>query len=183
MSLKIWIIISFSLFVLGLVLGLATPAMGDSPLFQEIISLQELADFLASLPLPLIAVIIFIKNVTSLLFSFILSPVLCLLPIISLLFNGWIIGLVSGMIVSEESLGFLLAGLLPHGVFELPAFILGQAAALSFGTTVILAMFRRRSGAQMVASLKTNLKYLLISVALLVPAALIETFITPLLLK
>jgi len=29
---------------------------------------------------------------------------------------------------------------LPHGVFELPAFILGEAAALSFGAMAILAL-------------------------------------------
>ncbi|MGE5271976.1 MAG: stage II sporulation protein M, partial [Thiohalocapsa sp.] len=43
--------------------------------------------------------------------------------------------------VSEYSVGYLLAGLLPHGIIELPALFIGEAAALGFGSA---AMSRRR---------------------------------------
>ena len=115
--------------------------------------------------------------------SFALSPVLCLLPILTLMLNGWLLTFVSSAVMQEKSLGFVLAGLLPHGIIEIPAFILGEAAALSFGAMVILVLFKKKQKNQLVPSLKQNFKYLMIAFALLVPAAIIETFVTPLLLK
>ena len=104
------------------------------------------------------------------------------MPILTLTVNGWLLAFVSVIVSQEKSLGFVLAGLLPHGVFELPAFILGEAAALSFGAMVILALFKKERRNLLLPSLKQNLKYLVIALALLLPAAIIETYITPLLL-
>ncbi len=182
MSYKRWIIVTIILFGIGLAFGLTTPAGIASLLFKNYAAFEELAGIWDLFPLPLVAVFIFLKNVSVLLLSFVLSPLVLLMPILILWFNGWFIGLVSIAVIEEESLGFLLAGLLPHGVFELPAFIIGLAAALSSGTLVILALFRRERGKQLWPSLKRNLKYLIIAIALLLPAAIIETYVTPLLL-
>ena len=76
----------------------------------------------------------------------------------------------------------LLLGLLPHGIFELPAIIIGMAASLSFGFAAIQAAVSREKRAQLLPSLKQNSKYLLLALALLVPAAIMETFVTPLFL-
>ncbi|OGO40463.1 MAG: hypothetical protein A2147_09185 [Chloroflexi bacterium RBG_16_57_8] len=117
------------------------------------------------------------------LFSFAMSPFLLAIPLFALVFNGWVIGAVAGSVIAEESVGYLLKGLLPHGILELPAFFMGQAAALNFGTAAMLAVFRPETRAQLMTALRLNLRYLLIALVLLVPAALIETFVTPLLLK
>ena len=71
-----------------------------------------------------------------------------------------------------------LAGLLPHGVLEIPAIVMGEAAALSFGVSVMAALFSRVKRAMM-PRFRQDLKYLLIALILLVPAAIIETFVTP----
>ena len=122
-------------------------------------------------------------NASVLLLSFVLSPIFCLVPVLALAVNGWLLAFVSAKVVQERSLGFVLAGLLPHGVFEIPAFILGEAAAFSFGAMAILALFKKGGGKLLLPGLKQNLKYLLIAFAVLLPAAIIETFVTPLLLK
>ena len=72
--------------------------------------------------------------------------------------------------------------MLPHGIFELPAFILGEAAALSFGAMVILALFKKERRNLLLPGLKQDLRYLMVAFVLLVPAAIVETYITPLLL-
>ena len=182
MSYKRWIIIATFLFGGGFILGLITP-LGILGLFADAITdLEELADLLAPLPKFIIFLIIFIKNISVLLLSFILSPILLLWPVLTLTLNGWLIALVAAAIIQEKSLGFVLAGLLPHDVVELPAFILGQAAALSFGTAVMIALFKKERRSLLLPNLKQNLRYLLIALALLLPAAIIETYITPLLL-
>ena len=182
MNYKRWILVAVLLFGIGIVLGLATPTGITSLLAEDITSLEELGDLLASLPLVLVVLFIFIKNASVLLLSFVLSPILCFMPILALTVNGWVLAFVSSIVIQEESLGYLLAGLLPHGIFELPAFILGEAAALSFGTMVIIALFRKERRNLLLPNLKRNLKYLMIALALLLPAAIIETYVTPLLL-
>jgi len=181
-SYKKWLIIAISLFVVGFVSGLNAPASMVNLLSEEITALDELADFLAPLPQFVVFVIIFLKNTSTLLLSFILSPILCLLPILALTLNSWLLASVSVIIAQEESFWFVLAGLLPHGIFELPALIIGEAAALSFGTAAMLALFKKESRNLLLPNLKQNLGYLLIAFALLLPAAIIETFVTPLLL-
>lgn len=181
MSYKKWLIIATSLFGAGFILGLVAPPGIFGPFANAIADLEELANLLTPLPQFAVLVIIFITNASTLLVSFILSPIFCLWPILVLILNGWLLAFVSAIIAQEKSLGFVLVGVVPHGIFELPAFILGQAAALSFGTTVILALFKKRREL-ILPSLKQNLRYLLIALALLLPAAIIETYITPLLL-
>jgi stage II sporulation protein M len=182
MSYKRWLIIATSLFIVGFILGLVVPASMVSFLSEEITALQELTDFLAPLPQPIVFLVIFVTNVSTLLTSFIFSPILCLWPILVLTLNGWLIAFVSVILVQEKSLGFVLAGLLPHGIFELPALILGEAAALSFGTMAILALFKKEKRKLLLPNLKQNSIYLLIALALFLLAAIIETFVTPLLL-
>ncbi len=186
MSYKRWIFVAIFLFVAGLAFGLtialAAPASLVDLTPEGILGLKELVEFLASLPLALTAVFIFAKNASALLLSFVFSPILCLMPILALTINGSILGFISVMVSQEQSIGFVLAGLLPHGIFELPALIMGEAAALSFGAVVILALFKKDRRSLLLPSLKQNLRYLVIALALLVPAAIIETYLTPLLL-
>lgn len=183
MGYKWWLIIAIVLFVAGLVLGLRMPTSLAGPASQEVNVLEQLADFLASLPRWSLFLIIFLKNVTAVLFSFILSPFFCLVPILTLTVNGWLIGVVSAAVIEEKSITYLLVGLLPHGILELPALIMGEAVALSFGVTVMLAIFRRERRGLILPSLKQNARYLAIALGLFLPAAIIETYLTPLLIS
>jgi stage II sporulation protein M len=182
MSYKRWLIIASLLFGTGVILGLTKPAGIANLLSEEMAALREIAGSLASLPQFAIFVFIFIRNATTLLLSFIFSPVLCLVPILGLILNGSLLAFVAASVGQQKSLGFVLAGILPHGIIELPAFILGQAAALSFSTAAIIALFRKEKRSSLMPNLKQNLRYLLIALALLLPAAVIETYVTPLLL-
>lgn len=224
MKYKIWLFIAILLFVISAGFGWFKPDIIAHLLEEDIAALVELSGFLASLPPVIIAIFIFIKNSLSLLLSFLLSPTLCLVPLLALTANGWLLGWISAKVIEEESLSFLLAGLLPHGVLELPAFIIGEAAALSFGAMAIVLVIKRESRSTLMSTIKQdvrhlllalallfvigpfyaiiilsllqkqtrdllmmnlnrNLRYLIIALGLLVPAALIEAFITPLLMK
>ncbi len=183
MSYKRWLFIAVFLFGIGLVLGLATTTAVTGLLAEDVAALEELADLLAPLPQLSVFAFIFIKNVSAVLISFAFSPIVCLVPVMALIINGWIIGLVSTTVIQEKSLGYLLAGLLPHGIFELPALIMGEAVALSFGTAVLLALFKKERRSQLLPNLKQNLRYLIVAFALLLPAAIIEVYLTPLLLR
>ncbi len=182
MSYKRWLFVTIFLFGIGLALGLATPVGIPGILSEDIAAFEELADFLAPLPQVSVFFFIFTKNVSAVLISFAFSPVFCLVPVIALIFNGGLLGLVSALVIQEKSLGYLLAGLLPHGIFELPAFIMGEAVALSFGTAVTLALFKKERRKLLLPNLRQNLRYLVVALTLFLPAAIIETYITPLFL-
>lgn len=186
MRFRFWVIIAAGLFVIGIVAGIiVTAARPDaiSVLFSEQESvLEDIVGFLDPYQVTTLF-FIFFKNAAAVVVSFLFSPFLCLLPLVALLFNSVFISYISIAVVQEESLGFLLAGLLPHGIFEIPALIIGEAAALSFGVAMIVALFTRDRGNRLLPKFKISLKYLLLSLALLVPAAIIETFVTPLLIS
>ena len=171
MKYRWWLILSVFLFGAGLILGMALPISIAGLMAEDVAALEELANLLASLP-----------QLSALLISFALSPLLCLVPVMALIVNGWLLGFISAMVIEEQSLGFLLGGLLPHGIFELPALIMGEAAALSFGTAVILGIFSSERRGRVLPNLRQNLRYFVIALVLLLPAAIIETYVTPLFL-
>ncbi|MEE8598466.1 MAG: stage II sporulation protein M, partial [Dehalococcoidales bacterium] len=87
MSYKIWIFIAIFLFGTGIALGLATPA-GSSLPSEYVTAFEEQFSDILTLPKPLIALFIFLKNTSALLISFVLSPIFCLVPILALFING-----------------------------------------------------------------------------------------------
>ena len=183
MKFRWWLVISAGLFVSGLVLGLAVPAGGSGFLNDQAGSLEKLAEIVSPLPQHSLFIFIFIKNVSVIIISLVLSPFFCLVPIFTLVVNGGVLGLVSSIFTDQVSLPFVLAGLLPHGIFELPALVLGEACALSIGAAVITGMTNREKRGIIKTAIRSNLKYLGITAGLLLAAAVIETWLTPRLLE
>ena len=182
MNYKGWVMVAAGLFVAGIVMGVITsqnaPEESASQLLENMSWLQGILAALASLPPPLLALVIFLNNLFTLVTNYVFSPLLCLVPVLALMLNGWLAGFVAAAAVEETSLMLVLGGLLPHGVFEIPAFIMGEAAALSAGTSLMLALFHQESRATLVPRLKESLKYLLVALALLVPAAIMEVYVS-----
>jgi len=183
MSYKWWLVIAVSLFGIGWMSGLVTNVGADNILVGDMVGIEELFGYLLQMPQWALFIFIFLKNVSVVVISFVFSPVLCLVPVIALTFNGWIAGFVSKAVAQEESLVYVLSGLLPHGIFELPALIMGEAVALSFGAAVILYPFRKDGRQRVIDNFKHNYRFLIAACGLLLPAAIIETWVTPLLLQ
>lgn len=182
MKYRWWIFIAILLFGIGIGFGLVTPTSIASLISEDLVALEEFSGMLVPFEVSTF-ILIFVKNALAVLISFILSPIFCLVPILTLTLNGWLLAFISSMVVEEKSLGFVLAGLLPHGIIELPALFIGEAAALSLGAMAMVALFKKERKNLLLSSLRQNSKYLLIALALLLPAALIETYITPLLVN
>lgn len=186
MRYRFWVTVACCLFIIGIGAGIIVSVIVPENIVEffteEMTAFGELGDMFGPFEVGT-AVFIYFKNVGAIIISFVFSPILCLMPVIALVFNGSFIAFISALVLEEESLGFLLLGILPHGVFEIPAFIIGEAAALSFGATTIIALFSRRGSNILLPVFKKNLKYLLLALILLIPAAIIETYVTPLFLQ
>jgi stage II sporulation protein M len=171
------------LFLGGIAAGLSMPVADAGVATGDVGALERFARFLQDLSPGMMFVLILLKNVFALLFSFVLSPLLCIMPIVTLVLNGILIGFVAVPVASQTSVSYVLAAILPHGVIELPALVIGEAAALSTGVAIMMIPFRVQARNELGLTLRHNLKYLGFALALLVPAALVETFITPLFLR
>jgi stage II sporulation protein M len=178
MSYKKWVIIATVLFGTGIALGLFIPAV-EGLAVSEISGLEELFKILAPFQI-FTCVFILLNNTLTFLISFFLSPILCLVPILALVLNGCLLAFVSMPMIEGGNLSMVLLGILPHGVFELPAFIMAEAAALSFGTEVMRALLQTKRRATLRPTFRRGMRYLLIAILLLIPAAIIETYVTPL---
>jgi stage II sporulation protein M len=180
MTFKKWLLLAAGIYIFSLIVGLLLPI---DMLFEGIASeSEELAQLFADMSPGAVFSFLLFRNSSVLLLTFIFAPGFLMAPLLALVVNGGYLGLVASVVIQEESLGFLLAGVLPHGILEIPAFLIAQAAAMSFGLAALLALFKKEARSQLLPSLRKNFRYLTIALLLLLPAAAIETFITPLLI-
>ena len=103
------------------------------------------------------------------------------LPVFSLLSNGALLGVTAAVYVSNEmSLVLLLAGILPHGIFELPALVLSIACGVYLCGNMCRLVTSSPRRAPMVELLGDLLRVLVLLVApMTVAAAFIECYVTP----
>ncbi|MFH1722890.1 MAG: stage II sporulation protein M [Candidatus Altiarchaeota archaeon] len=122
---------------------------------------------------------IFLRNVTATFITlltgfFIVGPA----AIVSL--NGFLVGAVTRYSLTKGlELSIVFAGIIPHGIFELPAFFINAALAGRIGYSIIKPL----KGRGRLESFKVTLLlcirvYFFIVVPLLLIAAMIETYIT-----
>jgi stage II sporulation protein M len=101
-----------------------------------------------------------------------------------LLLNAVVIGGVISFATLTKGSAYTVAGLVPHGVFEIPAFILEFAGLARWHVTTTRAIYARLSGRNIdrplfIQGAKDTLFLSLLSVALFVIAAYVETYVTP----
>ena len=105
----------------------------------------------------------------SIVFGFLLGVV----PVFLLLSNGFMIGLISSLVVAEA--GFLsLWRLFPHGIFEIPAIIISFAVGIRFGAFILRENRWREFKLRLLGSLRV---FFFVVVPLLVIAAIIESLL------
>jgi len=95
------------------------------------------------------------------------------------------VGMVGGVLGVFKLIGYspivlFAAGLLPHGVFEIPALMLASAAVLRMGAVIVTPQAGRSMG-QLIIELLADFAKIFLGVVtpLLAVAALIEAYVTP----
>ena len=126
--------------------------------------------------------IIFEQNVFALFLSITLGIFLGIIPCFSAFTNGLLLGIIAFEILNRYSWEILSAGILPHGVIEIPVLIVSLAIGLRLGKIAFWRVFKKRGSVK--RELKKALKFFFyVLLPLLFAAALIESFITPALLS
>jgi len=104
------------------------------------------------------------------------------LGLVLLAANFSLIGAVLGLVqvVNLSPVVIFLAGILPHGILELPSVILASATAFQMGLRLVTPETGRSIGETMIIAFADVIKILVaVCIPLLILAALIEANLTP----
>lgn len=131
---------------------------------------------------------IFTQNVTASLIAWVGGLLLGFAPVIAILTNGFILGYVVGYIVVSSgsllgSIIFLMIGLVPHGVFELPAFLLAAVLGMNLGLNWLAPQAKGQRWATLKESAIYTSSYFIAVMLLLSLAAFLEVFVSGKLLE
>ena len=103
------------------------------------------------------------------------------LPLLSLVSNAMIIGLL-GAVYQINNVGWLplLAGILPHGMIEIPALVLAATLGIHICNVIIKTITKKNLKGELKQALLACLRiFMLWIIPLFFIAAFIETFMTP----
>lgn len=121
------------------------------------------------------------NNVTKLFLALVLGIFAGLIPLLSILANGMILGIFAQIVSQELSWNFFILGILPHGIIEIPVLILSAAIGIRIGKSAVWRLLGRDKN--FIKEFTKAIRfYIMILVPLIFIAALIETFITPMFL-
>ncbi|MEI8004507.1 MAG: stage II sporulation protein M [Methanothrix sp.] len=176
-SIRIFIGLSVFIFGLTTVMGYFAAAV-DPEMASNWTKELEMLKWILDQPPILIMMIIFLKNLLASAMAMLLGLGLGLIPLLVVTSNGFLLGIVGYAAVQKAGILFLAAGILPHGIIELPVVLI--SIAIGFRLGYLLAMTLAKENVDLSGETRMAIHFLVRIVApLLFLAAAIETFITP----
>ena len=179
-SIRRYVIFSFVLFLAFLFLGYALAGViefGLLELLREIFGDGGEGGFD---PLFLLT-LVFTNNAVKSFFAILLGVLFGVAPGLFVAVNGFIIGIFVVEVEQEAGLAFAAAGLLPHGIIEIPAVLVSAAVGLRLGYELVRHIQGRgHIDREFKRGVRFFLRYL---VPLLLLAAFVEAFLTPIVLE
>ena len=170
--------ISLGIFVISIAIGVAA-TVADPKIGQNFLTLFKDAvagEIIGDSPFVLFGKL-FLNNIQACIFLFIGGATFGILSVFILTTNGLIIGSVVELVRENQGTAFIIAALLPHGIFEIPSFLISGA----LGFTLARAIWDEWKGTGDAAATAAHLGkiFVLVVVPLVLLAAFVEAFITP----
>ena len=176
---SIGIFIALSVFIFGLttVMGYYAAAI-DPDLASNWTKELEMLKWILDQPPILIMMIIFLKNLLASAMAMLLGLGLGLIPLMVVTSNGFLLGIVGYAAVQKAGILFLAAGILPHGIIELPVVLVSIAIGFRLGYLLALTLAKEKVDLSGETGMAIHFLWRWVA-PLLFLAAAIETFITP----
>ena len=178
-KLRIYLALSMGLFGLGALIGTAMiyyfPQMAD----RLEASVAGFVKIFRGLPPLQLAGAIFLNNAIKTLLVIALGVLFGVATIVFLVVNGAALGIVFYLSVQARGWWSSLLVIVPHGVLELPAVLLGASIGLLLGrhsVNRLLGKAQTSFGKELARALAF---FIVVIIPLLVVAALVEAFVTP----
>lgn len=183
-----WFVLALVFFVLGL--GTAALVFKNEAILQNVTEVQydalkQIAEAVFDGPQWRGILILFFNNFVASLQMMLLGVLLGIPPLLGLFTNGALMGSLLAELGREGMplLLFITLGVLPHGIFELPAFITCAAFGLKIGYHLVFPLPQKRRRESLGIIWKEFFVLFPLITGLLILAAAIEVLITPLLVK
>lgn len=183
-----WIILATIFFILGLVS--AAFSFKNEMLMHNITDtqyemLKKIAEMVFEGPAWKGIAILFFNNFFASLQMMLLGVFLSVPPLLGLFANGALLGSLLAELGREgvPLFTFWAAGILPHGIFELPAFIVSAAFGLKAGYHLLFPLPQKKRRESLGIIWKEFFALFPLIVSLLIIAAIIEVLLTPLLVQ
>jgi stage II sporulation protein M len=159
---------------IGIIATVIDPSIGENllSLFKDAV-----VGGIAGDPAPLLFVKLFLNNLQACLLLFLGGATFGVVSLFILSTNGLIIGSIMELVREEKGMVFVLAAILPHGIFEIPSFIL--SGALGFMLAKSLYDEWSGNGDAAVEAAHHGLNFVMYVIPLVLLAAFVEAFITP----
>ena len=120
---------------------------------------------------------IFLNNLEACLILFLGGASFGIFTIFIMSLNGIVIGAIMEIVHEQHSAAFVAAAILPHGIFEIPGFIIAGALGIMLSQSLVDEYYGKGDAAAETQRLARN--FVLMVIPLLAVAALVEAFITP----
>jgi stage II sporulation protein M len=168
-----YIIIISLLFILSSLIGYMMPLKIQQEVTKD---LDKVLSFAKDLSQIMLLIFILLNNSVKALIAMLLGVFFGIVPAIFMIFNGYIIGLMISYLSLGMSFGSITSRLIPHGIFEIPAFIIASGYGLWLGMKFYRKLrYKEPLKDSLIFALQ---KYFKIVLPLLLIAAFIEVFIT-----
>jgi stage II sporulation protein M len=172
------IIVTFLLFFATITVGWVgtaqNPAMGQDlmKLFEKEVAGQMDGTNAVDMCLKLFA-----NNLQACILLFLGGASFGILTIFIMSLNGIVIGAIMELVSKDHSALFVAAAILPHGIFEIPAFIIAGALGILLAQSLIAEWYG--SGDAAADARRFGRMFVLYVLPLVTVAACVEAFITP----
>jgi stage II sporulation protein M len=168
------VIIASGIFLIAIIIGYLAPIKQKEMISRD---LSALFAPIKTLSPPAILLFIFLNNALKASIAILMGFLFGLVPLLFISGNGYVLGLLISLAQSRMGISEIVLRILPHALFEIPAFIIAGAFGLWLGGKFIRKIrYREEFRPFLFLSMKNFFK---IVAPLLLIAALIETFITP----
>ena len=167
---NILVIVSFSVYVFGFVLGFLNSSLTISGSLNEYAIPMDNMDFIG----------IFRNNLCSLAVILMGTLLLGVPTLMGLLYNGFVLGAITFYSIELQKINSYIIGILilPHGIFEVPAIIIAGAAGFKIPYEIIRYLMGKKEKPLTKEDIKEYLTLAFISIILIVIAAWIEANVT-----
>ena len=177
MNIKIYFLIITLVFIFSTAAGFLYSSMYPESSMLSLEGVDEFFELIKDLPPLGIMMFIFLNNAIKSLIILMLGIGFGVIPLMFIVFNGYIIGVVVKIVSDEYGFTYVLLAIMPHGIIELPVVFISAAIGLKIG----YEMFRSITGQP--ADIKMEFSrgvrfYFYWVMPLLFVAAVVETFVT-----
>ncbi len=175
LSIKSYILVSSIVFLAGIILGYLLSYFFPNDVQVVVDHLKKAFEPLAQWHPIHKFIFVFLNNVSTCFLVILLGIVFGIVPIFSCLLNGEILGVLAYLYPQN-----FLIKVLPHGIIEIPAFILAVACGIKIGKLALVKILKRKKSINFRLEFTLTIRVLMkIIVPALIIAAAIEIFITP----